>query len=75
METARVEAAQTEYFTMTDSIPQSTWYWAAMASIAASATLWLASKRDWSTFVGQWPPTFLLLALFHRFVGSSLSRT
>lgn len=75
METSRVETAQSEYFTMTESIPQSAWYWAAMASIAASATFWLAGKRDWGTFVGQWPPTFLLFALFHRFVRSSFSRT
>lgn len=55
-----------EAFTLTDSIPQVGWYWAAMLSVAASATLWLLGKRDWSTFVGQWPPTFLLLGIFHR---------
>src|SRR5579864_7416655 len=49
---------------MHDGIPQSAWYSAAMAYIAAT-TLWLAGQRHWSTFVGQWPPTFLLLALFH----------
>ena len=65
MDTSNIEAVENEYFTLTDSIPQAGWYWAAMASIAVSATLWLAGKRDWSTFVGQWPPTFLLLALFH----------
>lgn len=51
---------------LTDSIPQEGWYWAAMASVAVSAALWLAGKRDWSSFVGQWPPTFLLLGLFHK---------
>lgn len=65
MNTSNIEAVQDEYFTLTDNIPQAAWYWAAMASIAASATLWLTGKRHWSTFVGQWPPTFLLLALFH----------
>ena len=65
MDTSSIEAVENEYFTLTDSIPQAGWYWAAMASIGVSATLWLAGKRDWSTFVGQWPPTFLLLALFH----------
>jgi hypothetical protein len=57
---------QDDYFSVTNNIPEEGWYWAAMASVAASATLWLLGKRDWSTFVGQWPPTFLLLALFHR---------
>lgn len=66
MNTSGLDEAQNEYFTFTDNIPQAGWYWAAMASIATSATLWLAGKRDWSTFVGQWPPTFLLLALFHN---------
>jgi hypothetical protein len=67
MTTSTLDEAQNRYFTLTDSIPQAGWYWAAMVSIAASATLWLAGKRHWSTFVGQWPPTFLLLALFHTF--------
>ena len=62
----QTQQAQQDYFRLTDSIPQEGWYWAAMASVAASALLWLAGKRDWSTFVGQWPPTFLLLGLFHK---------
>lgn len=66
MANTSIQQTQRDYFTLTDSIPEEGWYWAAMASVAASATLWLAGKRDWSTFVGQWPPTFLLLALFHK---------
>lgn len=66
MNNSPLEQTQDESFTLTESIPQAGWYWAAMLSIAASATLWLVGKRDWSTFVGQWPPTFLLLALFHK---------
>ncbi|MGI9146125.1 MAG: hypothetical protein ACR2IK_06215 [Chloroflexota bacterium] len=66
MASTPMQQTQHDYFTLTDSIPEEVWYWAAMASIAASASLWLVGKRDWSTFVGQWPPTFLLLALFHK---------
>jgi|GEM_PF-2695669 len=62
----QVEEAQKSYFAITRDIPEEAWYWAAIGSVVASATLWLAGKRDWSTFVGQWPPTFLLLGLFHR---------
>ncbi len=61
-----VEQSQQSYFRVTDSIPEEVWYWAAMGSIAVSAGLWLSGKRDWSTFVGQWPPTFLILGIFHK---------
>ena len=55
-----------QYFTVTDKLPGEVWYWAALSSIIASAALFLANKRDWSIFVGQWPPTFLLFGLFHK---------
>ena len=57
---------QQEYFQITNSIPEQAWYWAAIASIVASASLKLAGKDDLSIFVGQWPPTFLLFGLYHR---------
>jgi hypothetical protein len=61
-----VEQGQQTYFRITDRMPEEVWYWAAMGSIAVSAGLWLRGKRDWSTFVGQWPPTFLILGIFHK---------
>ncbi|GAC1443658.1 MAG: hypothetical protein NVSMB52_02230 [Chloroflexota bacterium] len=63
--------AQTNYFRVTDSIPEQTWYWAAMGSILLSAGLKVANKHDWAIFVGQWPPTFLLFGLFHRLLRPS----
>ena len=66
MTDAPVQQTQQDYFRLTDSIPEEGWYWAAMASVAISAALWLTGKRNWSTFVGHWPPTFLLLGLFHK---------
>ena len=62
----QTQQAQQDYFRLTDSIPQEGWYWAAMASVGVSALLWLAGRHAWSTFVGQWPPTFLLLGVFHK---------
>ena len=59
---------QQEYFQITNSIPEQAWYWAALGSIVASAGLKLAGQNDWSIFVGQWPPTFLLFGLYHRLV-------
>ena len=62
-ETATV---QEQYFRVTDRVPEETWYWAALGSILVSAVLFISGKRDWSIFVGQWPPTFLLFGLFHK---------
>jgi hypothetical protein len=58
--------AQAHYFRVTDQVPEEIWYWAALGSIVISASLFLFGKRDWSIFVGQWPPTFLLFGLFHK---------
>jgi hypothetical protein len=59
-----------QYFSFTDQVPGEVWYWAAIASIMASAVLFASNKRDWSIFVGQWPPTFLLFGLFHKVIRS-----
>ena len=67
--TKTAQSMHDQYFRVTDQAPGVVWYWAAVASILASAILFLAGKRDWSTFVGQWPPTFLLFGLFHKLVG------
>ena len=62
---------QQQFFRVTDNIPEETWYWAAVGSIGASALLKLMGKDNWSIFVGQWPPTFLLFGLYHRLVRPS----
>ncbi len=63
--------AQQQYFRLTDQVPQEVWYWGAIGSIIISATLFAFNKRDWSIFVGQWPPTFLLFGLYHRLLKPS----
>lgn len=60
------QAAQAQYFRVTDQVPEEVWYWAALGSVIVSASLFLLGKREWSIFVGQWPPTFLLFGLFHK---------
>lgn len=62
---------QMQYFRITDQVPQETWYWAALLSIIVSAMLFITGKRDWSIFVGQWPPTFILFGIFHKVVSPS----
>ena len=68
--TSRVQDVQDQYFRVTDQVPGAVWYWGAVASMLASATLFMFGKRDGSSFVGQWPPTFLLFGLFHKLLGS-----
>lgn len=60
--------AQQDYFRVTNSVPEQTWYWLALVSIVISALLKLQSKDHWALFVGQWPPTFLLFGLYHRLI-------
>ena len=69
--TNTAQSAQKQYFRLTDQVPQEVWYWAALGSIIVSASLFLLGKRDWSIFVGQWPPTFLLFGLFHKLMSPS----
>lgn len=68
--TSGAQEAQEQYFRVTDQVPGAVWYWGAVASIVVSATLFVMGKRDWSIFVGQWPPTFLLFGLFHKLLGT-----
>jgi hypothetical protein len=65
------DETQTTYFQFTDQVPQQVWYWAAIGSILVSAVLKLLGKDNWSLFVGQWPPTFLILGVFHKLVRPS----
>jgi hypothetical protein len=58
--------AQEGFFAATDRIPEEVWYWAAIASIGISAILKVLKQDNWALFVGQWPPTFLILAIFHK---------
>ncbi len=57
---------QKEYFNVTDGVPEEAWYWLALGSIVLSAFMKLTGKDNWAVFVGQWPPTFLLLGIYHR---------
>jgi hypothetical protein len=48
--TGTAQDAQERYFRVTDQVPEEVWYWAALASIIVSASLFLLGKRDWSIF-------------------------
>jgi hypothetical protein len=52
----------------TAKLPSDVFLWAAIGSMAASATLHLAGNRQNSIFVGQWAPAFLILGLYNKLV-------
>lgn len=47
-----------------DLFPSNGFLIASLASIAVSAGLQLAGKRQWSLFIGQWAPSFLIYGIF-----------
>ena len=52
----------------TAKIPSDAFLWAAVGSMATSATLQLMGNKQASVFVGQWAPTFLILGLYNKLV-------
>lgn len=48
-------------------VPSLLFSFAALASIGVSLFLQLRGKRQWSLFVGQWVPSFLLFGLYNKF--------
>ena len=62
---------QQAYFGMMEKVPSPVYYWAGMLSIVASLILWLNGKKQESLFVGQWPPTFFILAVLYKQVRPS----
>ena len=52
----------------TGKIPSDVFLWAALASMATSATLKCLGKRHDALFVGQWAAPFLLLGVYNKLV-------
>ena len=59
------------YLRMMEKVPTQVYLSAALSSMAFSALLRLFGKKDAAVFFGQWPPTFLLLALAHKLLQPS----
>lgn len=51
-------------------VPSLLFMFAALASIAVSLVLQIRGNRQWSLFVGQWVPSFLLFGLFNKLTKS-----
>ena len=60
-----VAAAIEEY---TARIPSDAYLWAALGSMAVSASLKIMDKNEEALFVGQWAPSFLLLGIYNKLV-------
>jgi hypothetical protein len=52
----------------TAKIPSDVWLWAAFGSIGLSLAFKIAKKDNLALFVGQWPPTFLILGVYNKLV-------
>jgi hypothetical protein len=46
--------------------PSNAFVVAALASIAVSAYLQLSGRKQWSLFIGEWAPSFLLFGIFNK---------
>jgi hypothetical protein len=53
---------------VTSQVPSGTYLSLAVGSIAISALLHLAGRKQDAQFVGQWVPTILLLGLYNKVV-------
>lgn len=52
----------------TAKLPSDLFLWAALGSMATSATLKCIGKSDTALFVGQWAAPFLLLGIYNKIV-------
>ena len=60
-----------ETLQMMEEVPLRFYWGAAIVSLSLSGLLYLAGKRTAALFVGQWPPTLILLSLFYRLLRPS----
>jgi hypothetical protein len=54
-----------------EAVPTQIYWGLAMGSVILSALFYLGGRRNTALFVGQWPPTFLALALLYKLLRPS----
>lgn len=54
-----------------EGVPTQVYWGLAMASVLLSAIMYLSGRHNTALFVGQWPPTFLALALLYKLLRPS----
>lgn len=60
------ENPQNVLFKVLDRVPSQLWYILGISSVVASMILQVTGNKNWADFVGKWPPTLLLLGLYHK---------
>ena len=69
--TATAQTKKDQYLRMMEKVPTQVYLGLALGSLLTSAGLRLAGKKEAAIFVGQWPPTLILLALAHKLLRPS----
>ena len=59
------------YLRMMEKVPTQGYLGAALASNGVSLLLRILGYKEMALFVGQWPPTFILMALAHKLLQPS----
>ncbi len=54
-----------------EAVPTQIYWGLAMGSVLVSALFYLIGRRNTALFIGQWPPTFLALALLYKLLRPS----
>ena len=69
-----INSRQQTYFSAMEKAPTPVYYWAGIGAILASLVLQLIGRKQDAVFVGQWPPTFFVLALLYKALQPSRER-
>ena len=62
------QSPQNAVFRVLDAVPGQVWYIAGVVSILASAYCQFTDRKQMALFIGQWPPTFFAVGLYHKLV-------
>ena len=66
MENSELIERKDSYLRVMEQVPTQVYIGAALGSIGCSLLLRLFGFKDMALFVGQWPPTFLLMAMVYK---------
>jgi hypothetical protein len=69
--TVQGDNVQQSIFEVMEKVPSPVYFWAGMVSILGSLILHQMGRKQDALFVGQWPPTFFILAVLYKQVRPS----